>query len=306
MIYKLFISLFIASFLFTSCSNSAINEEEELDIESFSETLSDEQFDMELDKDVIGEIIQNISSPVEMSALLKDEGIEFNYKYLSSTDNVDEFNTSFKQALNLGVLGADMGYLNMYNKTGAVLNFITAIKELSDELKVGQFFNFETLKRLATNSENIDSLMYISISSFDKMDNFLRDNNRSNISALLVTGVWIEGAYLASQVILENDNIAIRERVAEQGIILDQLMLVLNHYKNDQSFFKLISKLEKLKLLLDKVEIIETEGDAEMIEVDGILMAVSNTTTSINMSDELLNDIIEEISKVRSFVISYN
>ena len=280
MIYKLFISLFIASFLFTSCSNSAINEEEELDIESFSETLSDEQFDMELDKDVIGEIIQNISSPVEMSALLKDEGIEFNYKYLSSTDNVDEFNTSFKQALNLGVLGADMGYLNMYNKTGAVLNFITAIKELSDELKVGQFFNFETLKRLATNSENIDSLMYISISSFDKMDNFLRDNNRSNISALLVTGVWIEGAYLASQVILENDNIAIRERVAEQGIILDQLMLVLNHYKNDQSFFKLISKLEKLKLLLDKVEIIETEGDAEMIEVDGILMAVSNTTTS--------------------------
>ena len=304
--YKLFISLLIASVLFTSCSESAVNKEEELDIEGFSETLLDEEFDMEVDKEAIGDIIQNISSPVEMSALLKDEGIEFNYKYLSSTDNVDEFVTSFKQALNLGVLGADMGYLNMYNKTGAVLNYITAIKELSEELKVGQFFNFETLKRLATNNENIDSLMYISISAFDNMDTYLRDNGRSNISALLVTGVWVEGAYLASQVALENDNVAIRERVAEQGVIMDQLMLVLNHYKKDPQFFKLITELNNLKVLLDKVEIIEEEGESEMMEVDGVLMVVSDTKTTVNVSDELLADIISEISRIRSYVISYN
>jgi len=304
--YRIFLGLLIVSLIFTSCSGPAVNEEEKLDIDSFSENLSDEEFDMELDKEAIGEIIQNISSPVEMSALLKDEGIEFNYKYLSSTDNVDEFNTSFKQALNLGVLGADMGYLNMYNKTGAVLNYITAIKELSDELKVGQFFNFETLKRLATNNENLDSLMYISISAFDKMDTYLRENNRSNISALLVTGVWIEGAFLASQVVLENDNLAIRDRVAEQGIIMEQLMLVLNHYKKDPQFFKLITELNKLQVLLNKVEIIEEEGEAEMMEVDGVLMAVSNTKTTINMSDELLDDIIKEIESLRTYIISYN
>ena len=306
MMYKLFISFLIGSVFLASCSGPAENKDENLDIEGFTETLSDEEFDIEVDKEAIGEIIQNISSPVEMSALLKDEGIKFNYRYLSSTDNVDEFNTSFKQALNLGVLGADMGYLNMYNKTGAVLNYITAIKELSDELKVGQFFNFETLKRLATNNENIDSLMYISISAFDNMDTYLRENGRSNISALLVTGVWVEGAYLASQVVLENDNIAIRDRVAEQGIIMDQLMIVLNHYKKDPNFFKLITELNKLKALLDKVEIIEEEGEAEMMEVDGVLMVVSNTKTTINVSDELLDEIIKEISELRTYIISYN
>ena len=297
----------MVSILFSACSTSSTNSSDEMNMDNFEvpDSLLEEDMSLQLDKEAMGEIIQNISSPVEMSALLKDEGIEFNYKFLSPTDNIDEFNTNFKQALNLGVLGADMGYLNMYNKTGAVLNYITAIKELSDELKVGQFFNFETLKRLATNSENIDSLMYISISAFDKMDVYLRENNRSDISALLVTGVWVEGIFLASQVVKENDNEIIRERVAEQGVVLEQLLLVLSHYKKDKRFFQLITELEKINTALSKVTIIEEEGEAEMLEVDGVLMVVSNTTTKVEMTDEQLTEIINVVEDVRNFVIKF-
>jgi len=299
--------LTMVSILFSACSTSSTNSSDEMNMDNFEvpDSLLEEDMSLQLDKEAMGEIIQNISSPVEMSALLKDEGIEFNYKFLSPTDNIDEFNTNFKQALNLGVLGADMGYLNMYNKTGAVLNYITAIKELSDELKVGQFFNFETLKRLATNSENIDSLMYISISAFDKMDVYLRENNRSDISALLVTGVWVEGIFLASQVVKENDNEIIRERVAEQGVVLEQLLLVLSHYKKDKRFFQLITELEKINTALSKVTIIEEEGEAEMLEVDGVLMVVSNTTTKVEMTDEQLTEIINVVEDVRNFVIKF-
>ena len=35
------------------------------------------------------------------------------------------------------------------------------------------------------------------------MDEYLRENNRSDISSLLVTGMWIEGMYLACQVVKE-------------------------------------------------------------------------------------------------------
>lgn len=304
--YKFIFIIISISLLFSACKTPSGETSEDLDISSFEvpDSLLEEQ-SVELDQQAMGDIISNISSPVEMSALLKDEGIEFNYKFLAPTDDIDEFNTSFKQALNLGVLGADMGYLNMYNKTGAVINYITAIKELSDELKVGQFFNFETLKRLATNSENIDSLMYMSISAFDKMDAYLIENNRSNISSLLVTGVWIEGIYLATQVVKENDNPTIRERVAEQGIVLEQLLMILGHYKKDKRFFGLIVELEKINLALSKVVIIEEEGDAEMMEVDGVLMVVSNTTTTVEMTDEQLEDIISVVEDVRSFVIKY-
>ena len=83
-------------------------------------------------------------------------------------------------------------------------------------------------------------------------------------------------------------------------------MLVLDHYKKDPQFFKLITELVKLQVLLDKVEIIEEEGEAEMMEVDGVLMAVSNTKTTVNMSDELLNKIIKEVESLRAYVISFN
>ena len=303
--YKNLLVLLAGTFLFTAC-NTSNTSNEDLDVSTFE--VPDSLFNevvLEQDQEVIEEIISNISSPVEMSALLKDEGIQFNYKFLAPTDDVDEFNTSFKQALNLGVLGADMGYLNIYNKTGAVINYITAIKELSDELKVGQFFNFETLKRLATNSENIDSLMYMSISAFDKMDSYLVENNRASLSSLLVTGVWIEGIYLATQVVKENDNETIRERVAEQRIVLEQLLIVLSHYSKDPQFFALVTELNKIEKALSKVKITEEEGEAEMVEVDGVLTVVSNTTTTVEMSDEQLDGIISAVEEVREYIIKY-
>jgi len=307
MIYRYLFILSLSVFLITSCNSTDSKEAETLDVGSFEvpDSLMGDDFAPEQDKEIVDDIIQNISSPVEMAALLLDEGIKFNYKFLSSTDDVDEFNTSFKQALNLGVLGADMGYLNMYQKTGSVLNYITAIKELSDELKVGQFFHFETLKRLATTSENIDSLMYISISAFDKMDAYLVENNRASLSSLLVTGVWIEGIYLATQVVKENDNKTIRERVAEQRIVLEQLLIVLSHYSKDPQFFALVTELNKIEKALSKVKITEEEGEAEMVEVDGVLTVVSNTTTTVEMSDEQLDGIISAVEEVREYIIKY-
>ena len=117
------------------------------------------------------QILQNISSsPVEMAALLQATGVPFNENYITSIDDVDRYNTDFKRALNLGIFGADLGYLNMYRKTGPVMTNMRAIRKLSEELRVQQFFDFNTIRRLATNNENLDSLMYLSVSSFNNMD----------------------------------------------------------------------------------------------------------------------------------------
>lgn len=249
-------------------------------------------------------IITNIASPVEMSALIKKSGIQFNYKFLSPADNIDNYNTSFKKALNLGILGADLGYLNMYNETSSVLSYITSIKTLSDELKIGQFFDFKTLKQLASNSDNLDSLMYISVSSFDQMDVYLRENNRSDISALIVTGVWLEGVFLGTQVLKESPQAEITERIGEQRIILDQLLLVLRNYKKNKKFFELIGKIEYIQKQYKNVKISTEIGEPEAVEIDGILTFVSNDKTVIDISDEDLAKITKAVEEVRNYVIN--
>jgi len=210
---------------------------------------------IEISEEVMQDIVQNISSPVEMAAMIKDLGVPYSIKYISSTNRVGNLTTSYQQSLNLGIYAADLGYLNMYNKTTAVIDYLTAIKTLSDQIKVGQFFDFTTLKRLATNSKNLDSLMYISVHSFNQMDKYLHSNNRTNLSALMVTGVWIEGLYLGTQVYKISPNKELAERIGEQKLTLDQLMLILDKFQKDKQYTKLLEELQLLKTLFNSVNI---------------------------------------------------
>lgn len=257
-----------------------------------------------ISKEAMNDIIENISSPVEMAALIKSTGVPFNQKFLATTKNVDNLSTDFKQALNLGIYGCDLGYLNMYEKTGSIISSMQAIKKLADQLRIGHFFDFNTIKRLATNNENIDSLMYISVSSFNNMDEYLRENNRSDISSLLVTGMWIEGMYLACQVVKENPNEQLRERIGDSKIVLSDLLLILKNYKSNSSFANLVKEIEKIKKEYDNVTIHVIPGEPEMVEVDGMLMFKSNEQQIIDISDETLAKIIASIENARTMIIN--
>ena len=258
---------------------------------------------LEVSQEAMDEIIHNISSPVEMAALIKALGVPFSKEYLATTDYVDDYNTSFKQAYNLGTFGADLGYLNMYNKTTAVIDYISAIKKLADGINVGQFFNFSTLKRLATSSKNLDSLMYISIRSFNRMDSYLHENNRSNLSALIVAGVWVEGLYITTQVAKENPHPDIAERIGEQKLILNNLLLILKNYKKDKKFASLIKILEELKDEFADVKITYIPGEPEAIEEDGMLTIIQNETSMVEMTDKQLENIINKTEKIRNQLI---
>ena len=147
----------------------------------------------------IDDIIQSLPSPAEMAALIESLGVPFSKNYLASPEQADDYDTNFKKALGLGILSADLGYLNVYAQTNESVNYLATIRKISDDLNVGQFFDFQTLKRLASSNENMDSLMFLSQNSFREMDSHLRKNSRSNLSALVVTGVWMESMYLLYQ-----------------------------------------------------------------------------------------------------------
>jgi hypothetical protein len=260
--------------------------------------------DLEISGQAMQEIIQSVSSPVEMAALVKSLGVQFSNRYLAPTDNVDEMATSFKQALNLGVFGADLGYLNMYNKTGNVIEYISAIKTLADEIRVGQFFDFTTLKRLAQNSQNLDSLMYLSVHSFNQMDQYLRNNNRSNLSALMVIGVWMEGLYLATQVAKEAPHPDLAERIGEQKIILEKLLLIVQNFAKNKQFAKLHEELSTINNLYKDVEIVIIPGEPEPKEENGTLVFVQNEKSVVKISDEQLSEIILITEAVRNRLIN--
>lgn len=248
---------------------------------------------------VIDDMIQNIASPIETAAVLKGLHVPFSKDLIANTSYSENFNTNFAKALGLGIYGCDLGYLNMYGKTSLVIDYISTIRSLADGIQVGQFFDFSTLKRLATNNENIDSLVLISQQSMSRIDTYLRENNRSNLSMVIVAGVWIEGLYISSVVTQESNQKRMRDIVGEQKEIINLLMPLLNHYKKDPNMAKLIKNFEEIKALYNDVKISYEVGEATTVEVNGELQIKQNDVQTIDMKDETLQKIIEKVKEVR-------
>ena len=129
--------LLIAAIL-TACGSGGQKTDEQALIETFDSTKS---VGPTISEAVIGDILQQIPSPLEISVLLKESGKKYNVGYLNSADNLSKYNSNYKKALNLGIYGTDLGYTNIYEQNQDGLKYMTTIKSLADGLNIGQFFD---------------------------------------------------------------------------------------------------------------------------------------------------------------------
>jgi hypothetical protein len=260
-----------------------------------------------LSAEAIAEISRNIASPVEIANLLQSMDVPFSPEYLATSIDPNKQTTAFDKALALGILGADLGYLNMYEKTGSVIDILSSIKKLAEGIRVGQFFDFETIKRLSLNKSNLDSLLFLSIDSYTQIDKYLRDDNRGQLSALMIIGVWIEGQYLATQVVKQYPSQTLKDRIGEQKIILNDLIMLASPYcGRDAEFDKLCQVLQLVKDSYKDIRITYTIGDPVSVEKDGGLVVTQTETSQVEMTDEQLTGIIEVIRNIRDELILSN
>jgi hypothetical protein len=260
---------------------------------------------VQIDPEQINSLIESFPSPIEMAATIEDLQVPYSKKYLVATETAADFDSNFEKALGLGMLSADLGYLNVYARKNAIVEYLTSIKRLADALDVDQFFEFQTLKRLATNSTDLDSLMFLSVTSYHDMDEHLRNTRRSDLSALMITGVWVEGQYLACKVNEFKSDKRTEEIIAGQKDILKELLTVLEFF-NDKSRFKTMNKqFNELLVLFDKVEIEFTEGEDELFyDQDSIPVIIPGDKTLIHYSQEDLKSISDKIINIRNNLIS--
>jgi hypothetical protein len=260
---------------------------------------------LKLSDEAIADIIQNIASPVEIAAMLQAMEVPFTADYLASTRGADRLTTNFQKAVMLGIYGADLGYLNMYEKTGNSVDVLSTIKRLADGLRVGQFFDFETLKRLSVSKSNLDSLLFLSINSYNQIDEYLRDNNRGAISALMIAGVWIEGQYLATQVATGGSYKILRDRIGEQKIILGDLLMLLRPYsRSNGEYSSFYDMMEKISAAYHDVRITYKLGEPETLEQDGRLVMIQHEESIVEMTDGQLDSIADLSEEIRNKLIS--
>lgn len=289
----------ILALLFAATLASCSNEPKKDTAKELNQAFQTDSSSVEVSADVINEMIQSVPSPVELSTVLLESGAEYESSLINSIDNCDKYTTDYEKALNLGVYGLDLIYMNIYEKTLSTVNYISSVKRLADNLNVGQFFDFSLLKKMSS-TNNRDSLINTSTNSFLKMNSYLRENKRGAVSALIMAGSWIEGVYISGQIAMKTQNKELRDRIGEQKIALDNILIILGTYKNDPDISKLITQMESLKKEYEKVDIIHIYKAPTTKTVDGVLITEDNSTDEIRMSDETLQNITNIIKQTRT------
>jgi hypothetical protein len=256
--------------------------------------------------EVIGDILQSIPQPLEISVALKESGKKYNSGYLNSPDNTSKYNSNYKRAVNLGVYGTDLGYTNIYEQNQDGVKYMASIKELADGLNIGQFFDIETIGRLATNSKNLDSLLLITTQNFNSINSYLQTQSRSNLSVLFLTGGWLEALHITCEVSATNpENKELREIIGEQKIILENIILLLSFYKeSDPNMASLLTDMEELKKAYDKVKITYTYKESTFEVVDGVMVIKDNSTSTIDITTEDIATIRTLTTGIRNKIIS--
>src|SRR5436189_2155046 len=114
--------VFSALVTFSGCSSDQSSNEGLMETAVDSSAVKHQK----ISDQAIGEIIKSIPSPLEISMMIKDSGTDYDNKILNSDDNSSKYNSNFKRALNLGIYGTDLGYINIYDKGTDALSYLSS------------------------------------------------------------------------------------------------------------------------------------------------------------------------------------
>ena len=244
---KLFIigsSLFSITMLMGGCGTESETTEDAVgeDGENQKESINnpDESIFM------IGGQIFSIPSPVQTAFLIKDVGVPFNSDYVNPADNAMNYSSNFSKALNLGVYGADLGYLTIYEQTDGALRYLKSVRGLSKELGLEGAFDEKLADRFSSNIGNQDSMLVFVSDAYRSSDNYLKENDKNDVAALVLAGGWIESMYIAADAAVSSNNPLLIERLGDQKNPLISLIAMLGQYNADGDYEDLINELGDL------------------------------------------------------------
>ena len=217
---------------------------------------------------IVDELLIKLPRPSEIPNLIAMTGAEYEEKLLNPIENGEKVlgNVS-KAAFNIGVFGADVGYLAAYNKGALAGKIFLVTKKLADKVGVSAAFDPSVVARIEKNLEKKDSLIQITDASLAKSASILKGNEQIKDAALVITGAFVEGLYLNCGLIhdypptglpkAEQDKILVPliSSVIKQESALASVVELLKHVNNnDEVTTMIITKLEAALAIYKKAD----------------------------------------------------
>lgn len=244
-------------------------------------------------------IVSTIPSPIQLIALLHETEGVYDARMLTPHGAEELVDKEFEQALIMGFYEADLGYLIMHNHAELAEEYFERLGRIGQ--KLGIFFyddDMAILERSAEYLNNADSLFIILHEAFMHTDNRLTETEMHHLADLVVVGGWLEGNYLAWKTIELNNSRKLKTRIAEEKLVLEQLVHILKQHDEDPKIIDLKDQLQELTWLYDEIEISHNYKPVKTDTAEKVTKI--QTTHTIEFTDEEIAMIGLKIADIRN------
>lgn len=251
-------------------------------------------------KVTVGGKIFSVPSPIQTALLIKRTGANYDKAMLNPAKNSSNYATNFQKALSLGIYGADLGYVTIYDQTQDALSYFNAMNGLAQDLGVSSAFDKSLMERFKNNMAKKDSVLVLVSSAYRSADAFLKENDKNDMGALIIAGGWIEALHFATKVNDAKRNDEVTRRIAEQKSTIESLAGLMETYAGNQEYAELVTGLKELKTLFDDVKYIYIYEKPETDEAKKQTTITSKTEVKITV--EQIDAISKKVESIRNLI----
>jgi hypothetical protein len=250
-------------------------------------------------------IFYSLPSPLETATLIKKTGASYDVDLLNNVDNVTKYNTNLKMALNLGIFSSDMSYSGLFDQMQTTLQYMNATRKLAESLGILGAVEENTIKKLEQNLNNRDIVIEIISETFMNSNAYLTENDRPAIMVMVLTGGWMEGLYIATQLAKGSidANKELIDRIIYQKLSLQTVINLLETHKNNSDIDYLISKMYELKEIYDDIQIVQ-KSSIETETIPDQKMTIIRSDAETLITPEIFKLLIEKVLTIRNEFVS--
>lgn len=245
-------------------------------------------------------VFYNLFSPVDLTYLVTKDMSFYNSSLLNPLNNITHYNESNKAALNLGVYGADLSYLWLFDQSQQAHSYLTAIQQLSDQLAIPrEFVNF-TYADAQNHSDNLDTLVHLARESYYTAENYLKKTERDYAASLILLGGWIETMYIAINM-YENPNPNVISRIAAQKFSSASLYKLLQMADKGVNIEEYLLLVKRINALYEEINVQYPEGSLVIDTFKNRIMVVEGV--NIELSSTEIEEIRELVTQIRMYIV---
>lgn len=248
-------------------------------------------------------IMYTLPAPIEMASIIKETGVRFDDQLLADVSKASHYTSNLKMALNLGIYSTDMSLSGMFNQSQRMVDYLNTLREMTKSLGIVNILDEQVIAKLENTELTRQDALNVISEVYMKTNSYLTENNRRNIAAMVMAGAWVEGVYLALNIVNPDKlNADIVGRIVSQKLTIATMLNIVDAQDPDGQDADLQYVKGKIEEIGEVYSLVNVEKTGR---VSAITDAETRTTTikanmTGNLDKETLKALKQKVTEVRN------